>query len=174
MAIVRKDKMSAGYHDGLESVVIVNGATPAVAVEATNGLFVTVENEFYKSSDFFEGEALIAHLAGVAEVEEEVMLVDGKHYEYDEKIKKDDFEYKAGEVARAYKLTDGDIITLTEDLLVDVPAGLGEVFAVTSNGKLGRVAVDATPSAKISFVVIENSGNELTQRDNAWAFRVVR
>lgn len=168
MAIVRKDKMSAGYHDGLESVVVVNGATP---ISVTNGLFVTVKNEFYKATDFFDGEALIAELAGADDVAEEVMLIDGKHYEYDEKIKKDDFKYRAGEVARAYKLTDGDIITLTEDLLTDVPTGLKDVFAVTANGKLGKTELD---TAKISFVVIENSGNELTQRDNAWAFRVVR
>lgn len=170
MAIVRKDKMSAGYHDGLESVVILDSTENLVGVP--NGVFVTVENEFYSAPDFYEGEALIAHLAGVDDISKEVMLVDGKHYEYDERIKKDDFKYKAGEVARAYKLTDKDIITLTEDLLVDVPAGLGEVFAVTSKGKLGKIVEGATP--KISFVVIENSGKELTQKHNAWAFRVSR
>ena len=170
MAIVRKDKMSAGYHDGLESVVIHD--TAGKLVEATNGVFVTVKNEFYSATDFYEGEALIATLAGAEDVEKDVMLIDGKHYEYDEKIKKDNFKYRAGEVARAYVLTDKDIITLTEDLLTDVPTELGEVFAVTANGKLGKAVEGATP--KVSFVVIENSGKELTQRDNAWAFRISR
>lgn len=178
MAIVRKDKMLSGYNGNLESVV-VHDASKQVSVP--NGVFVTLGDLFTGErgdkkdginavKNTYAGEAVKATLATEADIAKEVYLVDGKSYMYDEKIQKDDFKFEVGEVARAYSLSNGDIITLTEDLLVSMPDAVGDKFAVHTDGKLGPVVGDA----KITFVAYENAGNELTHRNKAWAFRVVR
>lgn len=180
MAIVRKDKVLSGYNGNLESVV-VHENTGTTQVSVPNGVFVKLDGLLTDKrgvktagvinavKDTYAGEAMKAVLAKEADIAEEVYLVDGKSYMYDEKVAKDDFVFEAGEVARAYSLSNGDIITLTDDLIIGKPA-VGETFAVHTDGKLGKVV----SGAKITFVVIENSGNELTHRNKAWAFRVIR
>lgn len=179
--VVRKDKIASGYNGNLESLVIKNSKNELV--EVPNGVFATVTNKLYQKDGFFSGEAFEGVLAGSADAETaDVLLVDGKHYEYDERIQKDDYKYRKGEVARGYRLTSGDIISLTEDLLViggtpeakELPA-IGEVWAVHTDGKLGK-HVPSVEGAKpvVSFVVIEACGRELTHRNDAWAFQVVR
>lgn len=165
MAIVRKDKLFAGYNGNLESVKIFDNAGSA-KVEVTNGVFVVVEG-------LLEGrETKKARLASEADKALDVLFIHNAEVMYDERLNKlADFRISADKVARAYRLYDGDIITLTTDLFAGTVA-VGDVLTVVSNGKLG-VPVDAT-GAKVVFEVIEDCGNELDPSMGAFAVQVSR
>jgi hypothetical protein len=166
MAIVRKDKMLAGYNGNLESVIVHNASD--ATLEITNGLFVTL-------GDLMPGEREVhkAVLAGTADADVEVYFIHNSEVMYDErKGKLEDFRIEAGKVARAYHLFHGDVITLTTDLFVAVPV-VGDQLVVHTGGKLGSDAT-ALASAKIVFEVIENSGNELHPTMGAFAVKVIR
>lgn len=167
MAIVRKDKMLAGYNGNLESVIVHNNAGDDT-LEITNGLFVVVEG-------LMEGqrETKKARLADSADVEEDVLFIHNSEYMYDErKHKLADFRIAKDKVARAYRLYDGDIMTLTEDLF-EGAVNVGDELVVKADGKIG---VDATalPNAKVVFEVIEDSGYELDINMKAYAVQVKR
>ena len=100
--------------------------------------------------------------------ESDILLVHAPELMYDEKKKLRDFQIAEGTVVRAYRLTSGDIITFTEDLLpVGVAVG-GEIAIL--NGKL--VASSEQLGAKLVFTVIEDSGNELDITKKAFALQV--
>jgi hypothetical protein len=94
---------------------------------------------------------------------------------YDEReAKLADFRIKADKVARAYRLYDGDIITLTTDLFSGTVA-VGDELLVKANGLLGKSATaGAEDTAKVKFVVIEDCGFELDQEMGSFAVQVVR
>lgn len=162
--IVRKDKLSAGYNGNLESVKVHNSADEKVATH--NGVFVTV-------GGLLEGrECKKATLAGEADVAKDVLLIHNSEVMYDERLGKlEDFVIEADVVARAYRLYDGDIITLTEDLFAETVA-VGDILAVKEDGHLGKLVGDA--EAKVTFEVIEDSGYELHETAKAWAVQVAR
>jgi len=165
MAIVRKDKMLAGYNGNLESVIVHNGAD--ATLEITNGLFVTV-------GALIAGEREVkkAVLAEVADAGEEVLFIHNSEVMYDsKKFKLADFRIAKGKVARAYRLFNGDIMTLTTDLFVGTPV-VGDVLVAHTAGKLGKDASSAT--AKVKFVVIEDAGRELDPEMDALAVQVIR
>lgn len=167
MAIVRKDKMLAGYHGNLESVKVYNNAGSA-EVEITNGVFVVVEGLLAG-----ERETKKARLAGTADVAKDVFLIHNSEVMYDErKYKLADFRIKAGKVARAYRLYDGDVITLTTDLFSGTVA-VGDQLVVKANGLIGKDAT-ALPNAKVVFTVIEDCGNELDIAMGSFAVQVSR
>ena len=153
MAIVRKDKLLAGYNGNLESAKVHKVDTK---VEITNGVFVTVEGLLAG-----EAEVVKAVLAGEADIAKEVLLVHNAEVMYDERLGKlSDFRISKDKVARLYRLYTGDIITLTGDLFTETVA-VGDVLAVKTDGKLGKVA-DAT-TAKITFEVIEDCAGQLDE-----------
>lgn len=181
MAIVRKDKMLAGYHGNLESVVVSNNADSAT-IETTNGVFVVV-------GDLIEGqrETKKARLGAIKDVALDVLLVHSPEVMYDERLSKlADFKISKDKVARAYHLYDGDIITLTDDLFDDSVVADGKVttrpvysvgtkLLIKKDGKLGKDST--TPvigNAKVVFTVIEDSGNELDTEMGAFAVQVSR
>lgn len=172
MAIVRKDKLLAGYNGNLESVIIhdtkeVEGVSKQVPVESTNGVFVALDG-------LMEGQREVkkAHLADATEIAKDVLLIHNPEVMYDErKYKLEDYVIAEGKVARAYRLYDGDIITLTTDLFAETVA-VGDVLAVKADGKLGKLADGA--EAKVTFEVIEDSGYELHPTMGAFAVQVVR
>lgn len=162
--IVRKDKLLAGYNGNLESVIIHDSSDEEVAT--SNGVFVTV-------GGLLDGHREIkkATLASEATKSEDVLLVHNSEVMYDERLNKlEDFIIEKGKAARAYRLYDGDIITLTEDLFDDDVAEDDELI-VKANGLLGK---GDTEDAKVVFTVIENCGNELHHTANAWAVQVSR
>jgi hypothetical protein len=166
MAIVRKDKMLAGYNVNLESVKVHNNAGSAT-VETTNGVFVVVEG-------LLEGrETKKARLADKDDVAKDVLFIHNAEVMYDERLHKlEDFRIKADKVARAYRLYDGDIVTLTTDLFVGTPV-VGQKLIVHTDGKLGLDATALT-TAKVVFEVIEDAGYELHQTMGAFAVQVSR
>lgn len=167
MAIVRKDKMLAGYNGNLESVKVHNTAG-ALQVETTNGVFVVVEG-------LLEGERETkkARLAGATDFDKDVLFIHNSEVMYDERLSKlKDFKIKAGKVARAYRLYDGDIMTLTKDLFSGTVA-VGDKLIVKANGLIGKDATNL-PNAKVVFEVIENSGYELDIEMEAFAVQVIR
>jgi hypothetical protein len=167
MAIVRKDKLLAGYNGNLESVKVHNNAGTAT-VETTNGVFVVVEGLLPN-----ERETKKARLAGSADATKDVLLIHNSEVMYDErKYKLADFRIAQDKVARAYRLYNGDIITLTSDLFTAVPT-VGQQLVVKTNGLLG---VDATAltTAKVVFTVVENCGRELDLNMDAYAVQVSR
>ena len=166
MAIVRKDKLLAGYNGNLESVKVHNSA--GAKVDTTNGVFVFVEG-------LMEGQREVAKavLGDLNTVAKDVLLVHNSEVMYDERdYKLADFYIKADKVARAYRLFDGDIITLTVDLFVNTPA-VGEKLVVHTNGKLGEDET-ALATAKVIFEVIEDSGYELDPTMKAFAVKITR
>lgn len=169
MAIVRKDKLLAGYNGNLESVKIYNNAGTAT-VESTNGVFVVVEGLLAG-----ERETKKARLAGATDSTKDVLFIHNSEVMYDERLHKlKDFRIKADKVARAYRLYDGDIITLTTDLFSGAVA-VGDQLLVKSNGLIGKPATagDVT-TAKVVFTVIEDAGYELDPTMGAFAVQVSR
>ena len=165
MAIVRKDKLFAGYNGNLESVKIFDNAG-ATKVEVTNGVFVVVEG-------LLEGrETKKARLAGEADKAEDVLFIHNAEVMYDERLfKLSDFRISADKVARAYRLYVGDIVTLTTDLFSGAVA-VGDKLTVKANGLLG-VPADIT-GAKVVFEVIEDCGYELDTQMGSFAVQVTR
>lgn len=166
MAIVRKDKLLAGYNGNLESVKVHNSA--GAKVPTTNGVFVYLDK--YMSG---EREVVKALLGDLATANQEVLLIHNAEVMYDERAYKlEDYVINVDKVARAYRLFVGDIVTLTEDLFATKPE-VGQKMVVHTDGKLG---VDATAldTAKTVFEVIEDSGNELHTNMKAYAVKVVR
>lgn len=168
MAIARKDKMVAGYNGNLESVKIYDNVGTS-KVQTTNGVFVVVEG----LDDSTEREVKKARLADKDDVALDVLFVHNSEVMYDErKYRLEDFVIEADKVARAYRLHDGDVMTLTTDLFVGTPV-VGDQLVVHTDGKLGVDAV-ALPNAKFAFEVIEDAGNELHTTMTALAVQVIR
>lgn len=169
MAIVRKDKLLAGYNGNLESVKVHNTAGTQ-KVEVTNGVFVVVGALLAG-----ERETKKATLAGASDAVKDVLLVHNAEVMYDErKSKIADFRIKEDKVARAYRLFDGDIVTLTQDLFAGA-VSVGDKLVVKANGLIGKpAAVGDIDTAKVVFEVIEDAGFELDTEMKAFAVQVAR
>ena len=166
MAIVRKDKMLAGYNGNLESVKIHDGANRKI--KSTNGVFVVLEG-------LMDGEREVekARLATTADAGKEVLFIHNPEVMYDERLHKlADFRIEADKVARAYRLFDGDIITLTVDLF-EGDVKIGDELVVHTKGLLGNDSASVA-DAKYTFTVIEDSGYELDPEMGAFAVKVNR
>lgn len=167
MAIVRKDKMLAGYNGNLESVKVHNAA--GQKTETTNGVFVVV-GELLAG----ERETKKATLAGADDADKDVLFIHNSEVMYDErKSKLEDFKIEADKVARAYRLYDGDIITLTVDLFAGAVAK-GDKLVVKADGKIGAAEAGEDATAKVVFEVIEDCGHELHHSVKAFAVQVSR
>lgn len=167
MAIVRKDKLLAGYNGNLESVIVHDSADKTL--EITNGVFVTI-------GGLLAGrETKKANLTKVGDHKAEIYLIHNAEVMYDErKYKLADFRIRAGKVARAYRLFDGDIITLTTDLF-NGTVKVGDNLIAGANGKLVKEdTTNKAVDAKLYFTVIEDAGFELDVNMGAFAVQVVR
>lgn len=171
--IVRKDKLLAGYNGNLESVMVYDNAGTNT-VETSNGVFVVAEGLLKDAQGKVIGRELKkARLAGKADAGLDVLFIHNSEVMYDAKLfKLEDFVIAKGKVARAYRLFDGDIVTLTVDLFQGAVA-VGDELVVHTNGLIGKDAT-ALATAKVKFVVIEDSGNELHPVAKAFAVQVVR
>lgn len=88
-----------------------------------------------------------------------------------------EFINEAGEVARAFRLADGDVISLTEDLIngvtETVKPAVGDTFRCWSWWKASRRYRKYWWS-KVKFVVREDAGNELHRKTKTWRFDIVK
>lgn len=165
MSIVWRDKVLSSYNGNIESVLIHNaGGTEEVSVP--NGVFVTL--------DGLAGIGREVKKAVLAEdATEDVLLVDSPEVMYETGADIGEFINEAGEVARAFRLADGDVISLTVDLLADgAEPAVGDVFGVGTGGKLEEKTDDSGVAVK--FVVREDAGNELHRETKAWRFDIVK
>lgn len=166
--IVRKDKLLAGYNGNLESVIVYDKkGTGQVPVQVSNGVFVVIEG-------VIEGQREVkkAYLATETDKAEDILFIHNSEVMYDERLYKlEDFVIPAGKVARAYRLYDGDIVTLTADLFAGT-VEVGDVLGAVSEGLIGG-QTDAT-GTKVAFDVIEDCGNELHHTAKAFAVQVKR
>ncbi|UUV45925.1 capsid stabilizing protein [Bacillus phage vB_BanS-Thrax1] len=166
MAIVRKDKLLAGYNGNLESVIVHDSADKTL--EITNGVFVTLGALLAG-----QRETRKANLTKAGDHTKDVFLIHNSEVMYDERLYKlADFRIRAGKVARAYRLYDGDIFTLTTDLF-NGTVKVGDKLIVGANGKLGKDDTKVA-EAKVVFEVIEDAGFELDMNMGAFAVQVVR
>ncbi len=166
--IVRKDKMLAGYNGNLEHVIVHNNAGTAT-VKTSNGVFVVVEG-------LMEGQREVkkARLADVDDKGLDVLFIHNSEVMYDERLNKlEHFEIQAGKTARAYRLYDGDIMTLTVDLFAGA-VNVGDKLIVKADGLIGVATADELAGAKVVFDVIEDSGYELHYNTKAYAVQVTR
>jgi hypothetical protein len=176
MAIARKDKLLAGYNGNLESVKIYDNAGTN-KVEVTNGVFVVVEKLIVG-----ERETKKARLASSADAGKDILFIHNSEIMYDERLNKlKDFRISADKVARAYRLHNGDIVTLTNDLFASATTSngvvshnlvVGDILIPTANGLLGKIG--ATAGSKVTFEVIEDAGFELDPMMGAVAVQVIR
>ena len=168
MSIVWRDKVLSSYNGNIESVLIHN-AEGTEEVSVPNGVFVTL--------DGLAGLGREVKKALLAEDDtQDVLLVASPEVMYEAGADINDFVNEAGEVARAFRLADGDVISLTVDLLAtgSEPA-VGDIYGVGADGKLEEktVAEDAEGPA-VKFVVREDAGNELHRETKAWRFDIVK
>lgn len=164
MTLVNLDKVLSGNAGNIESVIVYADNTATVALpDYTNGLFVGV-------AGLAEGhrEAKIAFPS--AGTEDEILLVSSPELSYDERLTKEDYKNAEGSVARAYRISLGDVIQLTEDL---VPASLvvGDVLVVGTGGKLVKGDAETAP---IAFTVIEGLTNAISLRQKSVALQATK
>lgn len=167
MTLVNLDKVLSGHAGNIESVIVYADNTATVALpDYTNGLFVGV-------AGLAEGhrEAKIAFPS--AGTEDEILLVSSPELSYDERLTKEDYKNAEGSVARAYRISLGDVIQLTEDL---VPASLvvGDVLVVGDGGKLVKGDDATIATAPIAFTVIEGLTNAISLRQKSVALQATK
>lgn len=165
MSIVWRDKVLSSYNGNIESVLI-HDAEGTEEVSVPNGVFVTL--------DGLAGIGREVKKAVLAEdATKDVLLVDSPEVMYETGADIGEFINEAGEVARAFRLADGDVISLTADLLADgAEPAVGDVFGVGAGGKLEEKTDDSGVAVK--FVVREDAGNELHRETKAWRFDIVK
>lgn len=163
MTLVNLDKVLSGRAGNIESVIVYADNTATVALpDYTNGLFVGV-------AGLAEGhrEAKIAFPAKGTEYD--ILLVASPELSYDERLTKEDYKNAEGSVSRAYRLSFGDVIQLTEDLVPE-QVEVGDVLVVGTGGKLTKVS---SGSATNAFVVIEGLTNAISLRQKSVALEFV-
>ena len=165
MSIVWRDKVLSSYNGNIESVLI-HDAEGTEEVSVPNGVFVTL--------DGLAGIGREVKKAVLAEdATKDVLLVASPEVMYETGADIGEFINEAGEVARAFRLADGDVISLTADLLADgAEPAVGDVFGVGAGGKLEEKTDDSGVAVK--FVVREDAGNELHRETKAWRFDIVK
>ena len=168
MSIVWRDKVLSSYNGNIESVLI-HDAEGTEEVSVPNGVFVTL--------DGLAGIGREVKKAILAEdATKDVLLVASPEVMYEAGADIGDFINEAGQVARAFRLADGDVISLTEDLITGVTEAnkpeVGDVFGVGAGGKLEEKT--DTSGVAVKFVVREDAGNELHRKTKAWRFDIVK
>lgn len=165
MSIVWRDKVLSSYNGNIESVLIHNAeGTKEVAVP--NGVFVTLGGLAGIGREV--KKAVLAK-----DATKDVLLVASPEVLYETGADIGDFINEAGQVARAFRLADGDVISLTEDLITGVTEEnkpeVGDTFVVGAGGKLVK-----GDEGVVKFVVREDAGNELHRETKAWRFDIVK
>src|SRR5699024_1012092 len=133
MNILWRDKVLSSYNGNIESVLI-HDSEGTEEVSVPNGVFVTL--------DGLAGIGREVKKAVLAkDATEDVLLVASPEVMYEAGADIGEFINEAGEVARAFRLADGDVISLTEGLLAkDSAPVVGETFVVGAGGKLVKGA----------------------------------
>lgn len=165
MSIVWRDKVLSSYNGNIESVMVYNSDNEKV--EVPNGTFVTLEG--------LEGTGREVKKAILTSGAVDALLIASPEVIYDGRGDQlEAFVNEAGVVARAFRLADGDVITLTEDLIEGAIA-VEDTFVTGAEGKLVKASTepDATASP-LTFVVREDAGYELTRSQKAWRFDIVK
>lgn len=169
MSIVWRDKVLSSYNGNLESVMVYDKAGSAKK-EVPNGVFVTLDGLEGIGREVKKAKLTTDHT-------EEALLVCSPEVLYESKEVLDDFVNKAGKVARAFRLADGDVITLTNDLITGLgnstDAIVGDKYVV-ADGKLTKVTATEDETATMVLVVRELANNELARGLKATRFDVVR
>lgn len=165
MTIVRKDKVLAGYNGNLESVKVHDAQ--GELKEVPNGVLVTI-------GGLMEGEREVvkATLATKEDAGKELLLIHSPELMADERKTLADFVNPADHPARAYRLAKGDIITITDDLIVG-EVKVGDEVTVADGGlytKAEGASGEETGDTAL-FVVIEDAGDELALDTQAYAIR---
>ena len=167
--IVWRDKVLSSYNGNIESVLIVKDVKKTgealERVEVPNGVFVKLG-----ALAGMGREVKLAELG--ADTDGDALLVASPEVLYESGKELEDFVNEAGKVARAFRLAEGDVISLTADLITGTPTGeIGQVFVVSEDGKL---VADAEATTGLRFLVREDAGNELHRKAKAWRFDIVK
>lgn len=166
MSIVWRDKVLSSYNGNIESVLIHEAdetGEELTPVSVPNGVFVTLGGLAEKGREV--KKAVLAK-----DATEDVLLVASPEVMYEAGADIGEFINEAGQVARAFRLADGDVISLTADLLAEgAEPAVGDTFVVGAGGKLVEGA-----EGVVKFVVREDAGNELHREAKAWRFDIVK
>lgn len=165
MSIVWRDKVLSSYNGNIESVLIYD-AEGTEKVSVPNGVFVTLDGLAGIGREV--KKAILAK-----DATKDVLLVASPEVMYEAGADIGEFINEAGEVARAFRLADGDVISLTADLLAEgAEPAVGDTFVVGAGGKL--VEDTESTGGAVKFVVREDAGNELHRETKAWRFDIVK
>lgn len=159
MSIVWRDKVLSSYNGNIESVLVTDAGETY-----TNGLFVVL-------GELAEGEREVKKATLATDPAKEALLIASPEVIYEAGKQIDDFVNEKEGVARAFRLADGDVITLTDDLIEGDEPAVGDVYAVGTGGKLAK---HTEGTALIQFKVREDAGFELTRKQKATRFDVIR
>ena len=167
MSVLWRDKVLSSYNGNIESVVVYD-AEGANQVEAPNGVFITLAGMEKNGREL--KKAVLAE-----DPTKEVLLISTPEVVYEGSTDLEDFVNEAGDVSRAFRLADGDVISLTEDLITEpTTLAVNDTLIVGAGGKLVEAVDLEADTAIIKFVVREDAGKELTRKQDAWRCDIVR
>lgn len=164
-AIVKLDRVKAVYSGNIESV--------QYALDMENGSFITLGALVSGSSELYTA----ATPATATLTTEEVLLVASPEVIYTPGATLKDFTNLAGKPARAFHLSVGDHITITNDGF-DGTSVVGKYLIPQNNSAKGVIADDLSGATRLALKVIEKgsfgySGTGSSKKAST-TFRVVK
>lgn len=161
MSILWRDKVLSSYNGNIESVIVTDAGK-----DYPNGLMVTLKGPA-------EGQREVKNAVLATATDTDAFLISTPEVLYESGKHIDDFLNEEDGVARAFRLADGDTFTITVDLLENPEEEItvGKDFYLGADGKLTATAGEA---GAIKFRVREDAGYELTRKQKAVRFDVVK
>lgn len=165
MSIVWRDKVLSSYNGNIESVIVTDAGK-----DYPNGLFVTLGELADKGRE-------VKNATKAVDQTVEALLISSPEVNYESGKQLGDFLNEENGVARAFRLADGDVITLTNDLITGLgdstDATVGDKYVI-ADGKPVKVSATEDETATMVLVVRELANNELARGVKATRFDVVK
>ena len=156
-AVVRTDRLfGTDNRAGLISIKYLgaDGATPT-AIE--NGNFLKVGNlaAIDAVNGVYEREVFVGAAPAASDELKDVVLVASPEVMYDERLHNlDDFTNEAGRIARAYRLHEGDIFSVTKEALDGAASpAIGNVVELKAGTKLNVAASATSGSTQVGKII---------------------
>lgn len=167
MALVNLDKIRSGAVGNLESVIVYTDETfTTLHEDFANGLLVELGGYVDGKREVRKAYPVKDSAAG-----KEVLLIATPELDYDERLNKEQFVNKKGQIARAFYLAEGDVFQITVAPYLTNPVK-DEVF-IGKNGKYVK-ADAALAVGQIGFLVAEAPSKAISAKEDSVALIVQR
>ena len=156
-AVVRTDRLfGTDNRAGLISIKYLgaNGNTPT-AIENGNFLKVGALAAIDAANGVYEREVFVGAAPAASDELKDVVLVASPEVMYDERLHNlDDFTNEAGRIARAYRLHEGDIFSVTKEALDGAASpAIGNVVELKAGTKLNVAASATSGSTQVGKII---------------------